>query len=337
MKRLNSEEEGIVSMIAVIIVSILLSIVALGLLRLTLDEQRGSTDLMLSTKAYYAAEAGVEDALYEIKTGSPTPNDCGPVTPVESTNTQYTCRLILDGLSSKNGKVTPQEAYQLDMLGSTLSQLRLQWNQDDVDSPASPSGFSFTSGVNPRTQQASPPIMRVEIVKVPAGSFDRDAITANRQVLYLRPTTSGGVATAAISLPNPSPYGAATIQAATCPNTPGNGYACSVTLTGFVSGNDYVLRLSTLYANGDTNFLLTALDGSGDPLSQGFFGTVIDVTAKANNVFRRVRYELPNSNQTSMLPFALLGGESLCFDGEVSITNNTVTSGGEDACKATPL
>lgn len=60
-------QSGAASMIVVIFISIILTTITIGFIRLAINEQRQSTDSDLSQRAYYAAESGLEDARRAIK------------------------------------------------------------------------------------------------------------------------------------------------------------------------------------------------------------------------------------------------------------------------------
>lgn len=61
MKSIQNQK-GAVSLITVILLMFVFLIVTLGFLRLTISEQRQTTDADLNSRAFYAAESGIEDA-----------------------------------------------------------------------------------------------------------------------------------------------------------------------------------------------------------------------------------------------------------------------------------
>lgn len=71
--RLGDSERGAVALISVIITAVLISIITTGLSRGLSNEARQTTDINESSRAFYAAEAGVEDALQRIKDHSTCP------------------------------------------------------------------------------------------------------------------------------------------------------------------------------------------------------------------------------------------------------------------------
>ncbi len=64
---IKHNEQGAVAIITVLLLVIVLSILTLGFLRLSINEQRQAIDDDLSARAYYAAEAGLSDARVMLK------------------------------------------------------------------------------------------------------------------------------------------------------------------------------------------------------------------------------------------------------------------------------
>lgn len=58
----TNKEAGVVSLFTVLFFTILITVLTVGFLRVMISEQRQSTDDDLTTRAFYAAESGVEDA-----------------------------------------------------------------------------------------------------------------------------------------------------------------------------------------------------------------------------------------------------------------------------------
>ena len=65
MKRLN--QSGAVAMISVVIFSIIITILVSAYARTIISQQREAINYDLSTRAYYAAESGVQDVIRELK------------------------------------------------------------------------------------------------------------------------------------------------------------------------------------------------------------------------------------------------------------------------------
>lgn len=352
----QNSERGIVSMITVLFVSILLTIIALSILRQTLNEERGAIDLMLSTKAYYAAEAGVEDALYEIKTGGlVSDNSCDETASLftlETGITEYTCRLTLSESDTVSDTIDPNAAVQFDFSGgTTFDKLLIRWHRQGEDPfPLTSTNYGYATSapwVNPRSipyspTPSSPPVLRLEVIAFPNGAFERDSI--RRQVYFVRPSLAGPVTELDANLPfdrrdpGSSAYPTPINVNSVCPAaTPNGEYVCEVRFGSAAAPIDnslnYIVRLSTLYdQEGPTSVEIVAQDLSNINVPQSVFDVIIDVTARSNDVFRRVRYTIPRADTTDLLPFSLLSNERICKNPEVDPDNNNVMRGGNNAC-----
>ena len=66
-KDLRHSQQGAIAMITVVFIAILLTIITTSFISITVNEQREATDDDLTTRAFYAAESGVQDAIVAIK------------------------------------------------------------------------------------------------------------------------------------------------------------------------------------------------------------------------------------------------------------------------------
>lgn len=136
MKRLDNQR-GVVSFFTVIFVTMLLLIMTTAFIRLMINEQRQSTDNDLSNRAFYAAEAGVNDAILQIKEALEAPNvnlalasiikgQCGGSTDVpkilsssSEADISYTCQFISLTSPSISGSAKEGDALIFDLTGTT--------------------------------------------------------------------------------------------------------------------------------------------------------------------------------------------------------------------------
>jgi len=65
-----NKREGSSLIVAILVMGILLTL-TLGLSNLVIKEIRQTSDIVASSEAYYAAEAGIERAMYELAQGAP--------------------------------------------------------------------------------------------------------------------------------------------------------------------------------------------------------------------------------------------------------------------------
>ena len=339
MRAVIRDERGIVSIVAVIFISILLSIITVGMVRLTTTETRLSTDFLLSTKAGYAAEVGIEDALFRMRrTGPFNQTSCNPSVDVEATVAAYTCQLVDTVSSEFTDKIRPSQALQIDLSDGTFSQLRLEWYRKNFDE--NNGGYTEYPSTHPGTAPSTMlPLLRAELIRYPKGGFNRTGI--EQAVFFLKPNFAGSTTSAADNFTNyNSSASTAKLLSAHCsqPLTTNDGdYACDFTLSGLnTAAFNYMLRASTYYERAPISFRLEKRDSSGLPQPQNNLMATLDVTARANDVFRRVRYRVPLLG-TARLPLYALGASgSICKDLEVSTVNSEqVKKGGEDGCSRT--
>jgi Tfp pilus assembly protein PilX len=69
----KQQERGVVSLFTVMFFTILVTVLTVGFVRIMINERRQSTDEDLTTRAYYAAESGVEDAKRALQQYYPNP------------------------------------------------------------------------------------------------------------------------------------------------------------------------------------------------------------------------------------------------------------------------
>jgi Tfp pilus assembly protein PilX len=341
--RVGSNQQGIISMISVIFISILLSLLAIGLARVTADEQRSATNLLLSTRALYAAEAGVQDAVYDFRVGgSGSPGSChtspnlDPQISNDNTNrSSYTCVLVGGG-QTLDDVVGHNRSYTINAGRiSSGASLQLEWFLAGTDLPTSGynlslfdnSGDNPQCGTDPQTANCpSPPIMKVDVIGVPTSGFQRDDV--RRHVVLLRPGTSGSTSSAAFSASS-NFSDSTTEQTSLCDTgaVAGN-YMCTTSFNSFSNSYSYTFVLTPLYQQRDvvnslsgTHFRVRVTGGTAN------LGGLVDVTARSNDVFRRVVYNF-TPNGTSLVPnYSLLSDTPFCKNPYVASTNGRVLGG----------
>lgn len=129
VNRKQTQREAAISFLTVIILSILLSVITTGFVRLMTTYQRESINEDLSNRAYYAAQAGFEDAVRVLKTGDITDSktSCKPYKiPYENKTT------TVDSVSVANASSGIDAAYTcstINLTPSTQSRDNLKANQ----------------------------------------------------------------------------------------------------------------------------------------------------------------------------------------------------------------
>lgn len=330
MKRTRMNQQGAVAMLSVVIFSIVISIVAAAYARTIVVQQREALNFDLSTRAYYAAESGVQDAIRKIRADSglleSNKEECQPIGGGQigdSDDIGYTCQLIEVETDEVSG-ATRQGDAALWKLPSTSGNLRvtLKWSEDPSETEnfvarAEPSKLLPQAGnwVD-KDGNSYHPMMRTSFISLPNVNITRDSI--KQWVYFLNPTAEGDGELSSINLNNKQGE-ASVIHNATCEEAE-NGLECTQS---FVVNGSYLsaskqgyIALQSVYG-GDTKYTITASNASTDePVS--FAGVVsIDVTGRAGSVFRRVKQQVavdgeqrvfisaPNAN-------ALVVGDGIC-------------------------
>lgn len=337
-----AQQRGFVSLLTSIVVGLILIVITVSGITLMIGELRQANDFDQSTKAYFAAESGLEDAVAEVRqalaSGVPldfgNPDDCdidaGNPNLSGDNAVAYTCQLITTVQNQIEGSLSVEESTVLDFSGLDFSLLELQWNQRGSTDPQWNTGsipFLFPPG--PVWSGRFPAVMEVTITSYPeSGTFAAADITSN--TLVLKPSSAGGSSsvssnTAAATGPTSVPC-----RRTSAPGFTDGQYACSIDITNFVSNRNYIIRLHARYSRANYAVEIRTAAGVVDiPDSQ----LTIDVTARAGDIFRRVQARLPidpQDVQPSPLNYALLGDEAICKVMEVSDVRNQANA--EDGC-----
>ena len=338
IKKLNQDNQGVISFFTVIFLTTLLIIITTAFIRLMVSEQRQATDNDLSSRAFFAAESGVDDAIAllrdNIKAHSGTLDvsaldldECGSG-PEFNLNTDsdisYTCRFISLDVTSLSGRLERGEIVNFDLVGvPDAVSARLKWhipNEDQEGVNASRAVFNGQTwpgiGANrPASEWTTdnvPALMRLQTINYPSVGLNSASI--NNNISFAYPDNSGS--------PNGSGDVASTskrVTACTLLASTSSNYACQFTfldIDGPTNNQNKFLRLQAL--NNKTSYELQLLDGANNPVvvpNQA----VIDVTGKAGNVFRRIRVTVPVNagNADDIADHALLVDERICKNFEV--------------------
>jgi hypothetical protein len=321
MKRstgLQSNQQGIVSIMVTLIIMIVLSLVVLGFARIMRREQRQSLDYQLSTQAFYAAESGINDAVRAIKGGySSKKTDCA--TPPSSSDfptgsevapgVSYSCllidptplELVYDNIDIAKSTVVPMKAAGADPFTSVT----ISWQAKDAGGSPSvdscPDLGEFRPAANWPTNGCDAGVLRVDLVPSD-GPLDRAMLASSTMTAFLYPRP--GSAT-------PLNYndaigfgGQGAIVKGDC--TDGGARRCKVTITG-LSRTGYHLRLKSIYKPSAVTVTATSAIG---PIPLAGAQAVVDSTGKANDILRRIQVRVPLHR--AIAPEALESVNTLC-------------------------
>lgn len=336
-RRILDDETGAVAIITVVFVAIILTVLTTSFIRLTINEQREAIDNDLTTRAFYAAESGTQDAITAIANRATTPlantNECTPQNgagsgvlsdAVDGLDTEYTCQIInlsptnFEAQLEKNGTAF----FGLDDGGADgIRKLKIKWhNLDDGDYSSRRSAGALV--LPPESNWVGgagqfPAMIRLQLIAVPStGPVNRSTI--KNFVTFLNPSDGGGT-DALVSV------GLAAISDASCQDgSPSPTYFCEFTLTALDDGAfDYYVRVRALYRG--TNISLEALNISDNAVALKNAQAVVDVTGRAADIYRRVVSRVDLNSDELWPDFTLLSAQEICKNFTITdVADNTI-------------
>ncbi|MBW3538220.1 hypothetical protein KY386_01870 [Candidatus Parcubacteria bacterium] len=311
------DQKGVVALATTIIVSLLLLIITTAMVSLMMGELRQAEDADQSIRAYYAAEAGAEEALLELKraiNSGGALSFSGNCVASSVADIAYTCKRITATSNTLENKSARDRSQQFEIPASAgFNRIDLSWNISGFEQdPLAPNPFPFISNFPPGASWNFPAVMELSDVTYPSGTFTAGNI--NLQTLVLRPNRTGGAATG---------IGAVGPVSVRCTaNVPQNDpYNCRISITGFNAGQNHILRLRPRYAG--AHYKLEFYN-NGTRVSVPDQNAAVDVTARAGDVFRRIRINVPiRSGAASGLDHVLFSDTDICKNFEVRDGNNS--------------
>lgn len=315
-------QQGSMSFLTVIFLAIVLSIITLSFVRISTTEQRQAVDDDLTTRAFYAAESGVEDAKRAISDyvngtlslAQLNPDVCDPAGVVSdgelnaTLETEYTCQFINLNPDDYQDELDPWESVTIPLSGlGAFDDITISWHIPGDDGTIVSRGTSNLPDYVVWNNSNYAAMLRAAVIDTPAGSFDRNQM-ASRSI-FINPHTSGG-GTFDV---NASDGNIVNAQCADVDlNDPADSgeylnYACTVELSGFsgLNANKY-LHLQALYRGAHIQISLenTQFDD---------VQAVIDVTGRSGDVFRRVEARVSLVEDNFNFPdVAVWSNEEIC-------------------------
>lgn len=316
------------SLLTVIFLALLLTIVTVSFIRLAIIEQRQATDDDLTTRAFYAAESGVEDgkrALALSQSGGTVnlnADVCQPADVVPSgllsadLSTEYTCQLIHLTPGDFLAQLDAWEAVTIPLTSADpFNKVKIEWHQPEASQPYTVRGNSDL-GLPTAPDWISaeyPSMLRAAIFWHPPGStFASTSPDVGQYALFINPASSNN--------PLSSANNGQVVNGFCDAAVAGGGYACSATITGVSPPGPRVfyLRLQSLYVGTDVR--VTLLDNSGE-VDLEDVQAAIDVTGRAGDVYRRIEARVPLTQFDYPFPdIALWSNTDICKN--FTVTND---------------
>jgi Tfp pilus assembly protein PilX len=331
-KSLKKNELGMVAIVITSVLMIVISLIILGFTQTIRREQRQALDRQLSTQAFYAAESGVNLARKvineQLDNGEATDkNSCeesgrytGKYAIDSSTGSEITCLLVNPFLEKYEyqGVSTDSKVVRLTGNGGVaIPRIGISWQSN---SPSAYTGCS--AGIPavpfPAAWGCSEPVLRIDLVPL-NGSLTQASLQASQFTSFLYPINGGGVT----SIPSGNGTGAniGTISAVKCANAPAAGYKyrCTAEIQIAAPVNSYGLRMQGIYKPAAVS--IGATDSSGNPITLINGQIIIDSTAKAVDVVRRLQARINvNSGVNDSPDFAIETGGALGLCKQYTIT-----------------
>ncbi len=339
---IDSNEEGIASIVVVGFLIILLTIISLGFTRLMNRSLQNTAADQQSSAANYAAQSGINSTavwLEEtyINQGRVIPADLTPkcntilnpgaVDPDLGFNTKLTCVLVdassaatTDNLTYSDLRPYQSKIVKIKSPGNAVSSLKLFWR---TSNSSMGSHRNYVGGLasdmplltEPNwTSNNYAPLLRVTIYPIDSNSGDLSLTAANAHTFFLYPKTSG------VSNPNihSDTTGTGSLWPVACSQpvdlTDTTKYDCNVNFAGFpiagalVNNEAYYLKITPLYAPAAVQLKVA---GGSTNIVNG--QTIIDVTAKSGFAVKRLRARVSLAAGDKIVPDAALrSADTLC-------------------------
>lgn len=340
MRVMRTNQNGFVAIFSVLMIMSILTLVTIGYSNVTRDAQRRTLDNQLDTQAFYAAESGINDAQKYIDSapigGLAPKTECqglvgsdyfgGYNTGINSNlGVGYSCVLVdnvvkdlifssVAKVGTGSPKVVPIETSN----GGVVSAMTIKWEDPSGNTIINDnSGLSYSNilrGINGWGSGLG--ILRLDIV--PSNNLNRNILIDSAYTFFLYPTTTASGSTFTIGNGSSGQGGLIPVD---CPSA---SEPCStrITLSGS-SSSTYIMRLQAIY--NDVKVTISNLtDTAGNATSFKNAQFMVDVTGRANDVFRRVQVRLPQNTNGRIPDFALMTADSLCKRIMVSQSGNTI-------------
>jgi Tfp pilus assembly protein PilX len=316
-QELRRDERGLASFIVVVALSLIIALVVLGFAQLVRRNQQQTLDRNLSSRAFYAAESGINVAVDKMMANPalyPTgKTNCAPDSTITTDDyqlsttdeTEVTCLTIDNAPKSLEYSNIPKQKTQVIPLtadAGNINTVTFSYNGTTpannypacTASPSLPVDGSWTCGA---------PMLRIDIVPT-SGSLSRNGLVATVNTIFVYPR-SGGVNAAGIVAYTAGANRQGVTANALC-NTNSSPRHCKVTISG-LGGPQYMARVVSLYGS-------ASLSVCANGCAVGLRGAqiTIDSTGRAVDVARRIQVRaslIPDS----MSPDAgLISATGLC-------------------------
>lgn len=324
-------EGGFVSLFTTIMISLLLLVITISLVSLQALQLRKAQDAEQTLRAYYAAEAGVEDAVSRVLNDplNRTDQPCVAKGNYDIPGAAgWTCQQITFSGTPKGELKVADMAKTIDpghVAAPPYGSVIIEWGQSS--SAAGP--YTVPTGGLPSKAAygAAVPPIELSVTSYPSGGFRASDVcsttgapvgcSVKQQNVLMVPR---GTAASSVSFASLLGGGQRNGNCAAMPRTYTigsntlTGYNCYAVLTNLNPSNDYLFRIRSRYL--PTTYRMTFMTGAtgGGSVVKVPDGTAtIDVTAKAGQTYRRVISKLPlGDGAAGSLNYVIYSDTNVC-------------------------
>lgn len=357
----ESDQRGAMAMFTVVFLALLLSIVTLSFVRLSVTEQRQASDDALTTRAYYAAESGLEDAKralvlqFDNNSGNDPDNlnadVCRPAeinSPIDpainvdgnavlsdALQTYYTCQRINLTPPDYQAEIERWESITVPLSSApdsngvpqTFNIVEIEWHQQ---------GGDFNGDYTLDSPDPSPNLPTFPDWNAGLGAggigypamlrtqfFSTDITNTLRRVHFNSVAAVVRPATGGSAIPSitSSTYDEH-VHNVDCQDSAVDGeYVCSARFSGFNNPSPRVYYLHLTALYRATNIKISLFEAN-DPRSMQDAQAIIDVTGQAGDVFRRIEARVGLTNVYPLPDYAIWSNEEICKDFTIATTIN---------------
>jgi hypothetical protein len=352
---LKRNQSGFVSIFTVLIIMSLLTITAVGFSNVTRQAQIRTLDNQLNTQAFYAAEAGINDAKNALLNDpNLTKEECQETPAMSGFNytidsnldVGYSCLLVNSKVTDIvynsvpiGGRGSGKQTYIESDDGSPIGEFTISWDAaeegaalPDTNAPFLPPAGTWDNKVG---------ILRFDLV--PLNDLDRADMATNSYTTFLYPTSDTSQGGTEVTIQNTAITDKGHTLNTVC-NVPPPELRCKARVIIFnpptlpLTASKYALRLQSLY-NSVKVRISDVKNTAGVTVKLINSQVVIDSTGKAGNVYRRIQVRLPLKTEYFNSDFALESADSICKRLQVRSDGTTILSTGNnsvdtDACAA---
>lgn len=297
----NKSNHGFTSIVVSLILVLVFSLITLGFATIARREQQNALNQQLATKANYVAESGINLIVKKIKAGETawSPDSCGnniPLANIDASlndgDNKVTCAIVnitppeirIEGTPAGESKVTFVET------DTVITKIPFNWAaacaSSDTDCKNKNQTFVATDNNPSAATWKSPPVIQLSIT--PLNSYDRNYLINNTFTAFLYPSSAGINSVNADIANNAKQYLIKCDASKTLP--------CSVDINvSSFSSKKFLIRYMPIYSNATTES--QAYNGSTQ-LSIKNSQALIDITAKSQDVLKRLKVRVPISSSS---------------------------------------